>query len=165
MALIRLLLVVAVVGVAALLAAACGDDGGGGGTAFEGLDVYDFDGEPTVLAHEDRPLVINFFAESCAPCVDEMPAFDAVYRSMIDTVDFVGVSEDPSSAAGRRIVAATGITYPAVWDADATAIAEFEAFGMPTTVFVTADGTIVDVHTGALSESALRTRITDLLTP
>ena len=33
---------------------------------------------------------------------------------------------------------------------------------MPTTVFVAADGTVVDVNSGALSEAELRARITDL---
>ncbi len=36
-------------------------------------------------------------------------------------------------------------------------------FGMPTTVFVTADGTIAGRHTGELSEEQLRRAVEDLL--
>ena len=145
----------------ALVAAGCGDDSEG--AAFADISLYDLEGEPAVVTHDGRPLVINFFAESCAPCVAEMPAFESVFQRVSARVDFVGISEDATAAAGRRIVEATGITYPSVWDADGTAFAQFEAFGMPTTVFVTATGSVADVHTGALSEDTLATMIDELI--
>ncbi len=131
--------------------------------AFSTVDVWDFDSQPVELSHSaGRPLVVNFFAESCAPCVAEMPAFDAVYQALADEVDVIGVSEDATAAAGQRIIAATGITYPAVWDADGSALSRFDAFGLPTTIFVSANGEIREVHTGVLTEESLTAKIDDL---
>jgi thiol-disulfide isomerase/thioredoxin len=151
----------AAVAVAALAATGCGDDAPP--AAFTDIALYDFAGSPDRISHDDRPLVINFFAESCPPCVAEMPAFESVFRSVSDQVDFVGVSEDASAAAGLRIIEATGISYPTAWDADGAVLARFEALGLPTTVFVTAVGDIVDVHTGAFSEDELAARVSELL--
>lgn len=151
----------AAVATVALVATGCGDDAPD--ATLSDIAVYDFDGAPEVITHEGRPMVVNFFAESCAPCVAEMPAFESVFQRLDGSVDFVGVSEDATAAAARRIIEATGITYRATWDADGTAFAQFEALGLPTTVFITDVGEIVDVHTGALSEDGLSTMITDLL--
>ncbi len=149
--------------VAALLLTGCGDDSEPSRVTMVDIELYDFDGEPAVVSHGGRPLVINFFAESCPPCVAEMPAFDSVYRTVADEVDFVGVSEDANAAAALRIVEVTGVSYPTVWDADGTAFAQFAGLGLPTTVFVAADGTIDKVHTGELSADELTERIDTLL--
>src|SRR5687768_1393784 len=37
------------------------------------------------------PVVLNFFAEWCPPCVTEMPAFEAVHQELGDRVAFVGL--------------------------------------------------------------------------
>lgn len=145
--------------VAVLLLAGCGDDGEPSRVTMVDIELYDLDGQPAVVSHGGRPLVINFFAESCPPCVAEMPAFDSVYRTVTGEVDFVGVSEDATAAAARRIVEATGVSYPTVWDADGTAFAQFAGLGLPTTVFVAADGTIDKAHTGELSAEELTERI------
>lgn len=145
------------------LASACGESEPEA-DAFTPIAVRDFDSQPAELRHTDgRPLVINFFAESCAPCVAEMPAFDAVHRALGDTVDFVGLSEDATAAAGQRIIAATGISYPTLWDADGSALSRFQAIGLPTTVFVTATGEVVDVHTGVLTEETLTAKVDELV--
>lgn len=160
---------IAILIVLAALGAACGDDAGGADSALNGdgpmadIAVYDFESQPAVVRHEGRPVVVNFFAETCAPCVAEMPAFETVFQTLADRVDFVGISEDATPDAGARLVAATGITYRAVWDGDGTALSQFQAFALPTTVFVTADGAVAAVHTGALTAEDLRTNISELL--
>lgn len=151
----------AAVVVAAIVAAGCGDDGAT--ERLADIEVFDFDGQPQTITLTERPLVINFFAESCAPCVAEMPAFEAVFQRVEDRVDFVGISEDATAAAAQRIIEATGITYRVAWDANGTAFGQFEALGMPTTVLIDASGEVLDVHTGALSQDALMAMVTDLL--
>ena len=38
------------------------------------------------------PVVVNFFASWCVPCVEEMPAIEAVHQSLGDRVTFVGLA-------------------------------------------------------------------------
>jgi len=124
--------------------------------------VSTLDGDPLDLADfVGGPLVVNFFAESCPPCVAEMPTFEAIANEVAPDITFVGVSEDPSSVSARRIIEQTGITYPVVWDRDGSALVSFEALGMPTTLFVDRDGIILELHTGALSAEDLRARLAE----
>src|SRR4029079_4934462 len=38
-----------------------------------------------------KPVVLNFWGSSCAPCLQEMPAFQQVHESLGDDVTIVGV--------------------------------------------------------------------------
>lgn len=108
------------------------------------------------------PVVVNFFASWCAPCVDEMPALEAVHRSVGDQVTIIGLANQDSPDDALATVAATGVTYPTFADPDASAITYFGGLSMPTTVFIDAEGEVVDVVSGALTEAELRSRLTDL---
>lgn len=57
----------------------------------------------------------------------------------------------------------TGITYDLARDPDGSAFVHFGAVAMPTTVFIDADGRVVEVHPGEISASQLRSRIDRLL--
>jgi thiol-disulfide isomerase/thioredoxin len=108
------------------------------------------------------PVVVNFFASWCVPCVEEMPAIEAVHQSLGDQVTFVGLANQDRDEDALATVEATGVTYPTYGDPGASAITYFGGLSMPTTVFIAADGTVVDVNSGALSEAELRARITGL---
>ena len=108
------------------------------------------------------PVVVNFFASWCVPCIDEMPAFEAVHRSLGDRVTFVGMANRDTAEQSLATVATTGVTYPTYDDPDASALTYFGGLGMPTTVFIDASGEVVDVHSGPLTEAELRGRLDDL---
>jgi cytochrome c biogenesis protein CcmG/thiol:disulfide interchange protein DsbE len=109
------------------------------------------------------PVVINFFASWCVPCVEEMPAFERVHQALGDQVTFVGMANrERTPADALAIVASTGVTYPAFDDPDASAITYFGGLGMPTTVFIDASGQVVDVNSGEMDEAELRAKVADL---
>jgi thiol-disulfide isomerase/thioredoxin len=111
----------------------------------------------------DKPVVLNFFASWCVPCLDEMPAFEAVHRQLGDRVNFVGLANLDSADKALEIVAETGVTYPTFNDLDASAVTFFGGTQMPTTVFIDTDGEVVSVDSQAFDEGELRGRIADLL--
>jgi thiol-disulfide isomerase/thioredoxin len=108
---------------------------------------------------DDQPLVLNLFASWCQPCIEEMPAFERVHQDLGSEVDFAGlaVANPPEDALG--IVERTGVTYPTFGDAADAASELFGVVKLPTTVFIQADGTVTDVHTGELTEDELRAAI------
>jgi cytochrome c biogenesis protein CcmG, thiol:disulfide interchange protein DsbE len=108
------------------------------------------------------PVVVNFFASWCAPCVDEMPAFEDVHQALGDQVSFVGLANQDSHDDALATVAATGVTYPTFDDPDASALTYFGGLTMPTTVFIDAEGEVVDVNSGPLTEAELRAKLDDL---
>jgi cytochrome c biogenesis protein CcmG/thiol:disulfide interchange protein DsbE len=109
-----------------------------------------------------RPVVLNFFASWCVPCLQEMPDFEAVHQDVGDEVTFVGLANRDDPEAALEMVDRTGVTYPTYGDPESGAITYFGGMVMPTTVFLDATGEVVDVRSEPLTEEALRQAITDL---
>ena len=110
-----------------------------------------------------KPVVLNFFASWCAPCLTEMPGFEAVHQSLGDQVTVVGMAYQDSPEDALATVEQTGVTYPTYTDPDGSALTYFQGLSMPTTVFIDASGEVVDTVSGALSENELRAKISDVL--
>ncbi len=107
------------------------------------------------------PIVLNFFASWCAPCLDEMPSFEAVHQDLGDQVTVLGMAYRDSAEDALATVTRTGVTYPTFADAGDAAMTYFGGIEMPTTVFIDAAGNVVDVHPGAMSEDELRAAIAE----
>jgi thiol-disulfide isomerase/thioredoxin len=119
---------------------------------FEWLDGR----EPTAMSElVTDPVVLNFWSSACAPCLSEMPAFDAVHRST-DGVAFVGVDVSDTEEAGTAMVERTGVSYPNARDPRGELLAAFGGVALPYTVVLDSGGTIVAEHSGALTEAELR---------
>lgn len=129
------------------------------------IELTTFDGTPVRLGTfaAGKPLVVNFFASWCGPCVREMPDFEAVHGRRGDDVRFVGVNLQDTPTAAAELVRQTGVTYDVVRDERSELFRTVGGFSMPTTVFLTASGDIVEVHGGELSQPALEARIDRLL--
>ena len=172
------LALVAALGVLALLD---GDDPGASATddAREGYELTPAGELPASVAEvrlasltggDDRalgeligstPVVVNFFASWCVPCIDEMPAFERVHQSLGDQVTFVGMANRDTAEQAVATVEQTGVTYPTFDDPDASALTYFGGLAMPTTVFIDAAGRVVEVNSGPLTEADLRANITE----
>ena len=120
------------------------------------------DGEQASLGQfAGQPLVLNFFASWCGPCVAEMPAFEGVHREVAGEVAFVGLAEEGARPASE-IVARTGVTYPTGLDTTGDLLQKFNGLGMPTTVFISPEGEVLDTHIGEMTAEQLRGRLTEL---
>ena len=91
------------------------------GAALYGTTVRDAQGRSQPLGQfQGKTLVLNFWATWCAPCREEMPAFNRVAQRWRDRgVAVVGISDEPPEvieAFGRKL----GITYP-LWSGGETA--------------------------------------------
>ena len=122
------------------------------------------EGEPRVeLAnYRGKPVVLNFFAAWCVPCRTEMPGFEAVHQQLGDRVAFVGVDHNDARPDAVDLLNRTGVTYPAGFNPQGNLALDYGLIGMPTTVFISASGHILEEHTGALSQQALRDDIARL---
>lgn len=132
----------------------------------DGLWVWGGDDEPLDLdVYEGRPLVVNFWASWCDPCIAEMPDLQQVAEERADEVTVLGINvqDAPSSAAG--FVDDLGITYDLARDPDASYFQSVGGFGMPTTLLVDADGQIVYRHTGLLDAAELSDLVDARLSP
>ena len=105
-----------------------------------------------------RPVLVNFWGSYCVPCRIEMPLIEKVARQKPTLVVLlVDVSDDP--AAARRFVSELGVRSTVLDDRDAKVASQYGVVGLPTTVFVRADGSVEGRHIGQLDEKTLRAHI------
>lgn len=134
-------------------------DGPGSEITFTYLDgaagsIADFNGKPTVL---------NFFASWCPPCRQEMPDFEEAHQTYKDQVNFVGLATNDEGDAAANLVDETGVTYPVGLDPDQSAYFSYGGIAMPTTIFLDANGEVVNTWFGILIPSDLDVLINELL--
>jgi thiol-disulfide isomerase/thioredoxin len=133
------------------------------GEALPELTYTAFDGGEVPLATGGRPLLVNFWASTCAPCVEEMPAIQQVADANAGVLGVLGLQVAEVAERGREMLARTGVRYPVGRDPDGEVIAALGGIVLPTTVLVTADGTIAHVHPGALDAAQLQALVDEHL--
>ncbi len=148
--------------VVAIVRFSAGDDS----ARVEALPAVDLTGaNDAVVSTGDlvgQPLVINFWYAACPPCANELQHFAAIHEEYGDRVRFVGVNaidtvEEMADFAGER-----GVSYELFQDRLAELQTEMRLTSFPTTLFITADGTIIE-RTGVLDGSSLEAEVLALL--
>jgi len=115
-------------------------------------------------AFRGRPVVLNFFASWCSPCLLELPIIQEAYLTATDG-EFVvlGVSYQDSRWAIEELAEDVGLTFPIVIDGDNSVGQAYEVIGPPYTYFIDADGMIVEVVAGAMDRETLQRNLDVLL--
>ncbi|MDA8367991.1 MAG: TlpA disulfide reductase family protein [Actinomycetota bacterium] len=137
--------------------------GGGAAPAFALPELTDPSATLSLAQLRGRPVLVNFWASWCVPCRKEMPVLEAAYRRVGSRVAFLGVDTNDTRAAALSFLRQTGVTYPSVYDPHGTAATAYGLFGLPTTVFVSPKGRILERNVGALSSDSLSQGIALLL--
>jgi len=110
-----------------------------------------------------KPLVINFWYSTCAPCKRELPAFAAVQAKYGDQVRFVGVDSLPPSDREESFARDKGVQYELFYDTNGELISSVGIAAFPQTLIIDSQGTIVQ-QTGELTADKLEELIrADLL--
>ncbi|MEY4606018.1 MAG: hypothetical protein RLY45_778 [Actinomycetota bacterium] len=123
-------------------------------------------GEPTTLgAYGGTALVVNLWATWCAPCIAEMPAFDAVAATIEDGghIAVLGVNVGDSADEALAFATDLGVGYPILTDPDGRLSAALGVTGLPATAFISPAGEVVEVHAGAYTRAELETAIAEHL--
>lgn len=110
--------------------------------------------EEVALASAEGPVTfVNFFASWCTVCKQEAPALAAASRRLAGRATFVGVDVGDSSSAATRFVARFHLHYLVLTISSARA-AGLGIIGLPETVILSRDGTVLGEELGAMSEEA-----------
>lgn len=91
-----------------------------------------------------QPVVLNFWATWCQPCLYEHPVFVDGARRYEGRVKFVGVVYQDEPASIRRFIAQRGGWGPALLDRDSKVAIAYGVYGVPETFFIDRHGTIVE---------------------
>jgi len=112
-----------------------------------------------LVSEKNQPLVVNFWATWCAPCLEELPMFESVHNRIGHEVTFLGINVSDSPTKANEMIADTGISYQMGRDPEGNFLVGLGIVGLPATVFIDSEGTIVDVHMGQISDADLDKKI------
>ena len=123
-------------------------------------------GAPVSLeALRGTPLVINFWASWCEPCVAEHAALLEGARRLGDRVRFVGIVYEDKEADAQAFLDARGRAYVSLLDPGGRTAIAYGIGGVPETYFVNAAGQVVGKHVGPVTREILAARLALLGVP
>ena len=127
--------------------------------------LLDLAGAPRQLSEIEGPVVLNFWASWCEPCIEEMPDFEAVSQELASRVSFIGVNDGESPETARTFAAdVTGVSYLILLDPTKLLTnGPYLLIGRPTTFFIDAEGIIRNVRVGIVDIDTLRELVGDLI--
>ena len=114
-----------------------------------------------------KPVVVNFWATWCPWCVAEFPHYQKAFETYGDRVAFLmidltdGYRETTDGA--KRYLEENGYTFPGYYDLRGEAANAFAVSSIPVSVFIDANGRVVNQFIGALTEEALNDNIKQIL--
>ncbi len=122
----------------------------------------------SVRQFQGEPLIINFWAGLCPPCRAELPDLQEFYDEFSDRVTLVGIDLGQFTGLGslqdaKDLLEELQITYPAGLTNDSSVIRKYKVFGMPTTIFIDANGEVFKNWGGALTSGVLRKQTNAML--
>jgi len=115
---------------------------------------------------KDTVVLLTFWAPWCAPCRDELPEFERLYKKYHDKgFTVIGISVEPSESGVSSFLKKVPVTFPIVID-DAGHIAEaYRISGLPASFLIDRSGAVHKRYWGfeKQSLSAYESDITGLL--
>jgi cytochrome c biogenesis protein CcmG/thiol:disulfide interchange protein DsbE len=135
------------------------------GNATPDISVADLDGNPIRLADlRGRPLIINFWASWCGPCVEEFPLLrEAAARHTGDGLVVIGIVWGDRSEAARDFMARNGATWASAMDPGEQVSRDYGILGPPETYFIGRDGIIRARQIGQISAASLDAKLAVIL--
>jgi thiol-disulfide isomerase/thioredoxin len=91
-----------------------------------------------------KVVLVNFWATWCGPCKEEMPSL-ARLQKQLDPAEFtlLTVTTDLQRQSITHFLAQLGVSLPVLFDEDQDVSRSFMVRGLPTTVVIARDGTLV----------------------
>ena len=96
-------------------------------------------------------MFVNFWATWCAPCREEAPSLERLYRALrADGFEVLGISIDASAddAAVEAFAREFDLTFPIPRDADKRVYGAYRVSGVPETFLVDREGRVLERFVG-----------------
>jgi thiol-disulfide isomerase/thioredoxin len=112
-------------------------------------------------AFRGKPVLLDFWATWCAPCVESLPAVEKLYRETVgEGLVLVSIDDDEAAQTATEFLSKRKETWLNFHLTDAITDA-FPAHGIPYFVLVDASGKVVYSHEG-IDEAGLRAAVAEL---
>ena len=140
-----------------LLSACGGSASSGPGDKAPDFTLEELGGQEITLNQlRGQPVMLNFWATWCVPCREEMPLIEEAYHKHGEAgLEVLAINFGDSSKAAEAFATEKKLSFPVLLDEDSKVTKLYGVRGLPVSVFIDSEGTIVDRHTGALTENQL----------
>jgi cytochrome c biogenesis protein CcmG/thiol:disulfide interchange protein DsbE len=119
------------------------------GNAAPDFTLTDSQRTVTLSQLRGKPVVLNFWATWCPPCIEEMPSLVQLQKQLGDKVTILAVSEDADDGAYKQFVRDHNVDLLTVRDTERKTNEVYGTFKFPETFVIGRDGKIVRKFIGA----------------
>lgn len=132
------------------------------GRKMTDFSLTDIDGNTyrlSSLLSQKQLVILDFWYTTCEPCKMEFPYFESAVQKYGDKISLLAINpinDNRAMAALRQQLnasSATAVTFPMLKDT-CNLYLGFDVTAYPTTVFIDANGIILDIHHGAYANEA-----------
>lgn len=134
------------------------------------FSLRDLDGE--LLKFSDYlgkgPVVLDFWATWCKPCIKVLPKIQEMYEEFGDEgLVVLGINQDGPRSLSKvgPFSNSLGLTFPVLLDEDQDVVRKYQVSGFPTTILLDKDGHVVETLRGYRpgDEEKLKEKIIEML--
>lgn len=105
----------------------------------------------TLALDNEKLTIIDFFAEWCVSCREELPEVNQLSKELEDTgVTFLGIDVDEDVEVGKAFQRSLGIEFPVINDDQQKLADAFKPIGMPALYYVY-QGQVIKMRFGAIN--------------
>lgn len=114
------------------------------------------------------PILLNFWATWCKPCMEEMTELNKIHEELKDkgfTLLAISTDNEKTIAKVKPLVKSKGFSFTVLLDKNSDVARKYYAQQIPYSVLIDANGKIIDVHMGYMKgdEKKMREKILSLL--
>jgi len=139
----------------------------GAGTMAPEIGIKDLAGRGVNIASlKGKVVLVDFWASWCAPCREELPVLESLYKKYRGKgFEVVGVNQDESQDNVKKFLTGMQLSFRVVHDRGGAVANRYEPAKMPSSFLIDRKGIVRHVHSGfrAADKGALEKRISALL--
>jgi len=119
--------------------------------------LIDLEGNSVSLSsYRGKPVLLNFWASWCGPCVIEMPEIERLGKEMGDQIQIIGINLEESSSLAKAFVESNGLTWTCLLDETGEVGRYYAVSAIPTSIFINAEGIIARRNVGTMNYEQFR---------
>ncbi len=113
-----------------------------------------------LIKFRGKPIVINYWATWCAPCVKEFPHFEKIKQQFGEDIHFIMISDE---SIQKIKLFSDSNPYTFNYLKSTKKLSEYGIHLRPTTFFYDSKGNLIIKHVNSLNSKQLKTLITNIM--